>query len=622
MTIKQRALLIVILGPILTSLICYYIDMQFISESYEESVVNTSRSIVSMATAARTEMAKKLDMGVIRPFDQIPKERLIEAVPVITALNMVRDNAGKLGFTFKAPKESPRNPHNAPTEEESRVLAEMRTHNLNEKILRDSHTIRYFQAIRLTKECLYCHGDSKGDPDPVGGTKEGWKEGELHGAFEITSSLDGAKQQATEAAVTTGLCTLGVLAIIITLAWWRLGTDILTPLCRLQSYAKAVAAGNLDAAPAGTFIEELLAVKNAIAAMVAALKAKIALADQKTEEAAKHAEAADAAARVAEEATRQTKRAKAAGMLEAANALQDIVGIVNSASEELSSQVELSSHGAAEQADRLHAASVSMEEMNATVLEVSQNAAQAAQTTDTAMAQASDGARVVGEAVAGILQVKEQALALKVDMDALGQQAEGIGHVLSVISDIADQTNLLALNAAIEAARAGEAGRGFAVVADEVRKLAEKTMTATKEVDAAITGIQSGAQKNIGNVDRAAATIEDATVLARRSGEVLGTLVELIQRAADQVRNIATAAEEQSATSEEINHTVDDINRIAAGTSDAMRQSAIAIGELAQQIASIKTLIEDMRHENRCEGDTPALDCDAKTKSGLSKGRA
>ena len=600
MPIRTSALLIVLFGPVVTAMVIFFIDIKFIMSSYEAVVFHESRSIVSMATSARDEMAKKLDSGVIRPFDQIPKERLIEAVPVITAINMVAENAQRLGFAFRTPKEFPRNPRNTPTPEELRVLREMETKNIDEVVVKDADSIRYFQAIRLTKDCLYCHGDPKGETDPIGGVKEGWKVGEVHGAFEIISSLDGAKKQAASAAVTTGLSTLGVLVVVLSLAMWRMQSDMFSPMKRLRSFARTVAEGELDAAPQGHFIKELRDVKDAIAAMVQALKDKIRLADQKSDEAKREAGLAQEHSRIAEEATRAAKRAKAEGMQQAAGELQEIMAIVTSASEELSSQVELSSTGAAEQTERLDSTATAMEQMNATVLEVSKNAGQAARTTDEAMTRAADGARVVGEAVSSIRQVKEQALALKADMDALGQQAEGIGSVLSVISDIADQTNLLALNAAIEAARAGDAGRGFAVVADEVRKLAEKTMSATKEVDRAISDIQAGAKKNIGNVERAAGAIEDATQLSKRSGESLDAIVSLIAAAADQVRAIATASEEQSATSDEINRTVDDIHRISSATSDAMRQSALAIDDLAGQIASIKNLIDDM-HRSKAE---------------------
>jgi methyl-accepting chemotaxis protein len=236
-----------------------------------------------------------------------------------------------------------------------------------------------------------------------------------------------------------------------------------------------------------------------------------------------------------------------------------------------------------------------MEEMNATVLEVANNASQAAETSDKAKHKAEGGAGIVKEVVDGIAEVQKQALEMKDDMTSLGQQAQGIGQILNVISDIADQTNLLALNAAIEAARAGDAGRGFAVVADEVRKLAEKTMTATKEVGEAIRGIQGGTQKNIANVENAVKKINNATALAGKSGEALGEIVTLVDLATDQVRAIATASEQQSSASEEIKHNIEDVSRISAETADAMRQSAQAVGELANQALVLKNLVEELQ---------------------------
>ena len=174
-----------------------------------------------------------------------------------------------------------------------------------------------------------------------------------------------------------------------------------------------------------------------------------------------------------------------------------------SASVSLSSQVEQASRGATTQSDRTTETATAMEEMNATVLEVARNASSAAENTEMTTQKAREGADVVGRVVSAIGRVQEQAVALKADMTELGQRAEGIGTIIEVITDIADQTNLLALNAAIEAARAGEAGRGFAVVADEVRKLAEKTMTATTEVNQAIRAIQESSQNNIVSTDRA-----------------------------------------------------------------------------------------------------------------------
>jgi methyl-accepting chemotaxis protein len=182
-------------------------------------------------------------------------------------------------------------------------------------------------------------------------------------------------------------------------------------------------------------------------------------------------------------------------------------------------------------------------------------------------------------------------------MGTLAVQAQGIGQILNVISDIADQTNLLALNAAIEAARAGDAGRGFAVVADEVRKLAEKTMSATKEVGQAIEGIQDGTRKNMGNVDRTSQTIEEATTLVRQSGEALDVIVAMVDHASDQVRSIATASEEQSSASEEINRSIDQVAAISTDTAQAMDQAAQAVAELAHQTQVLQNLIWDMKSD-------------------------
>ncbi len=333
--------------------------------------------------------------------------------------------------------------------------------------------------------------------------------------------------------------------------------------------------------------------------MVATMKAKIREAEAQSTEAAAQAARARAATDEARAATEKAARARTDGRLHAARTLEDIVSVIMSASEELAAQIEQSTQGAEEQAARIGETATAMEEMNATVLEVARNASRAAETADSARIKAQEGALVVDEAVRSIGQVQAAALALRDDMTALDRQAEGIGRVLGVISDIADQTNLLALNAAIEAARAGEAGRGFAVVADEVRKLAEKTMTATREVGEAIRDIQGGTRKSSDSVAQAATQIAQATELASRSGEALDEIVGLVDQTTDQVRSIATASEQQSATSEAINRSVEDVSRIASETSDAMAASAKAVGEMAHQAQVLRGLIDKMQEEGR-----------------------
>ena len=330
--------------------------------------------------------------------------------------------------------------------------------------------------------------------------------------------------------------------------------------------------------------------------MLEGLRRLFAESEQKTAEAKAAAEQAAQAAAEANQARSEAENARRDGMLAAARQLETVVEIVSSASAELSAQIEESEHGAERQAARMAETATAMEEMNATVLEVARNAGAAAEVSDAARQRAEAGAVVVEKAVTGIRKVREQSLSLKQDKAALAENARSIGSLMSVISDIADQTNLLALNAAIEAARAGEAGRGFAVVADEVRKLAEKTMSATNHVGDAIKDIQASTAKSMEQVDGAVLSIEEATELANQSGAALGEIVGMVDKAADQVRAIAAASEQQSAASEEINASITQVNNIAAETAQAMEQSTQAVAELAEQAQTLSTLIADMKN--------------------------
>ena len=320
-----------------------------------------------------------------------------------------------------------------------------------------------------------------------------------------------------------------------------------------------------------------MGVYGAIVKMVNALKSHIENAqceseNAKAQEAMKEAEMASAEA-----------QAKTEAMLVAADKLEVVGNVVSSASTELSAQIEQSDRGAAESATRLSEAATAMNEMNATVQEVARNAGSASSASAETREKAEAGAQVVEKAVQSIEQVHQMSLELKDDMTQLNEHAQDITRIMGVISDIADQTNLLALNAAIEAARAGEAGRGFAVVADEVRKLAEKTMASTNDVGNAIKAIQESTAKSMTGVDNAVECIGEATELASRSGAALEEIVATVEATGDQVNAIATASEEQSAASEEINQSIVQVNDMSRQTAEAMAEAARAVSDLAAQ---------------------------------------
>ncbi len=337
-----------------------------------------------------------------------------------------------------------------------------------------------------------------------------------------------------------------------------------------------------------------IGVYGSIVEMVNALKTHIENAQRESENAREQSRKAQEAMQQAEAASREAQ-SKTEAMLVAADKLEQVGGVVSSASTELSAQIEQSDRGAAESATRLSEAATAMNEMNATVQEVARNAGAASTASAETKQKAEAGAQVVKKAVRGIEDVHRMSLALKEDMVQLNGHAQDISRIMAVISDIADQTNLLALNAAIEAARAGDAGRGFAVVADEVRKLAEKTMASTQDVGNAIKAIQESTAKSMEGVERSVARIGEATELAGQSGAALEAIVATVETTADQVNAIATASEEQSAASEEINQSIVQVNDMSRQTAEAMAEAAKAVSGLAAQAQSLTGLIQGLK---------------------------
>jgi methyl-accepting chemotaxis protein len=262
-----------------------------------------------------------------------------------------------------------------------------------------------------------------------------------------------------------------------------------------------------------------------------------------------------------------------------------------SAATEIASSSEQMARGSQEQTGQTSQVSSAVEEMTATIVESSKNAGEAAGQAKEAANAARMGNQVVSQTIEGMNRIAQVVQESAKTVQELAKSSDKIGEIIGVIDDIADQTNLLALNAAIEAARAGEQGRGFAVVADEVRKLAERTGKATKEITDMIKGIQNDTKGAVAGMEQGINEVQQGRELADKAGESLTAIASFSQKVMDMIQQIATAAEEQSAASEQIARSVEGIARVTKENATGVEQSAAAAEQLNRQAEGLQKMV-------------------------------
>ena len=266
---------------------------------------------------------------------------------------------------------------------------------------------------------------------------------------------------------------------------------------------------------------------------------------------------------------------------------------------QLTGQISTTAKMAREQDEVSMEMARTMRQMASTMHEMLNKAMQATRNAQSSQKEADDGAEVVRGTIECIHNMSEQIGQVAHGMTILDGHAAAINRILDLIRDIADQTNLLALNAAIEAARAGEAGRGFAVVADEVRKLAEKTVSATGEVTAAVNSILDGVRSNTTATAKAVKLTEQSTDLANKSGESLSRILEMAQQVASDTGLISQATQEQAEASEQVLTVVENISTQSNAAARSMEESTQLVGQLNALSQELKHIIDEMRSERR-----------------------
>jgi methyl-accepting chemotaxis protein len=287
-----------------------------------------------------------------------------------------------------------------------------------------------------------------------------------------------------------------------------------------------------------------------------------------------------------------SSRQMVASMREILSKVAETSGLVASASHQLQATAGQIATGAEEVAVQTGTVATASEEMAATSGDIARSCSMAAERSKQSSDSAAKGGVVVHETISGMHRIATQVKQSAQTVESLGVRSEQIGEIVGTIEDIADQTNLLALNAAIEAARAGEQGRGFAVVADEVRALAERTSVATKEISEMIRAIQKETKAAVVAMEQGVSEVEKGAETSEKSGEALQEILAHIEEVSMQINQIAIAAEEQTATTSEISSNVMQVTQVVQETSRGAHETATASAQLATNAQLLQSLVQ------------------------------
>jgi methyl-accepting chemotaxis protein len=446
-----------------------------------------------------------------------------------------------------------------------------------------------YTPVKANDTCVDCH--------------PGVKPGEVRGFIEMklgTKDSDAIlfRQVTSNALVTSllfGLLLVG-LGLIVSRA-------LIAPVKRMTAIAQAVTQGDLnqrievksddEVGQMARSFQEMIANLNRIVGQVRSMSQAVA---SEAERIRMGTEQMAIASQTQEDAVDRTSRSMeemAASIAQVAGNAQSLsVGVETTSSsiEEMAASIQQVAHNSDFLSEAVSQSSASIEEMAAAIRQVALNVREAEGVAEQSSGVAHEGRQAVDQTISGMQRITSVMTDVVTVIEGLGQRSAEIGEIVSVIDDIAEQTNLLALNAAIEAARAGEHGRGFAVVADEVRKLAERSSKATGEIATLIKGIQRETEKAITSTQQGEKAIDEGTQLANAAGTTLAQMVSSSNRVSALMGQIALAAEEQTKAAAQITEAMERMNGLTGQVAMATREQAKGSEQIVEAIDSMSRM--------------------------------
>jgi len=589
-SLSTKLIILSTLGVVAVVGVNYVLFMQRYQADVSAAMVEKAAAFTAVADEAKNHTSALIASGAINmPLlaeeaarekaagKKISDLRLFKAIPVVAGWTTARLAAKREGIDFQVPSFNARNPDNEPKPGSFRAqllgdLEKQVASSGPESIHRvdtATNTLHYMRAIKLDESCMSCHGDpsiygrklasgENSKVDVLGYTMEGWKIGQMHGAYEVALPMAPLDAKVAGAYTTGGMVT-GVLVLVAGIAtFFLLRALVSVPMGTLLHRVRELAEGDGD------------------------LTRRVGL--NRADEFGQLGKYTDAFITKIHDLMVTVS----GSAVEVAAAATEVAA----SSENIAANME-------QQAKQVTQAAAAVEEMSRSATQVASHSNEAMAKSKSAGAAAEQGVEVVNQTIGDMTSINAAVAASADIVTGLGKRGDQIGEVIQVINDIADQTNLLALNAAIEAARAGEHGRGFAVVADEVRKLAERTTNSTQQIVESINAIRQETGRAVQEISTGASKVKAGVERAGQAGTNIRQIMACSHEVGDLVATIAAAAAEQGLAAGDASRGIDAVRSAANEVSAAAAQSSTASGELSRKSEELAAVVRRFKLEGR-----------------------